>query len=255
MFDKGVKFVLHAFSVLIRLSSPEIIAMRTALFRATSLLGMTVGAFAFVARPMFSSTPRAAAPNASALAPRVGAGQATAVFAGGCFWGMQLAFEHVKGVTGVTAGYAGGDKSTASYEQVETGTTGHAESVRITYDTSLVTYKQLLQVFFTVHDPTELNRQGPDVGTQYRSSIFYLTPEQKQIAESYIAQLNKNKAFDAPIVTQVVPLPKGFFPAEKYHQEYAIHHPDQPYIVINDLPKVETLRQQLPALYRENLHP
>jgi peptide-methionine (S)-S-oxide reductase len=229
--------------------------MRTALFRATSLLGMTVGAFAFVARPMFSSMTHPAAPNAVIDAPRVGAGQETAVFAGGCFWGMQLVFEHVKGVTGVTAGYAGGEKNTATYEQVETGQTGHAESVRITFDTSLVTYKQLLQVFFTVHDPTELNRQGPDTGTQYRSSIFYLTPEQKQIAESYIAQLEKEKTFDAPIVTQVVPLPKGFFPAEKYHQEYAIHHPDQPYIVINDLPKVSTLRQQLPALYRDNLHP
>jgi len=229
--------------------------MRTALFGATSLLGMTVGAFAFVARPMFSSMTHPAAPNAVVDAPRVGAGQETAVFAGGCFWGMQLVFEHVKGVTGVTAGYAGGEKNTATYEQVETGQTGHAESVRITFDTSVVTYKQLLQVFFTVHDPTELNRQGPDTGTQYRSSIFYLTPEQKQIAESYIAQLDKEKTFDAPIVTQVVPLPKGFFPAEKYHQEYAIHHPDQPYIVINDLPKVSTLRQQLPALYRDNLHP
>ena len=229
--------------------------MRTALFRSTSLLGMTVGAFAFVARPMFSSMTHPAAPDAVIDAPRVGAGQETAVFAGGCFWGMQLVFEHVKGVTGVTAGYAGGEKNTATYEQVETGQTGHAESVRITFDTSVVTYKQLLQVFFTVHDPTELNRQGPDTGTQYRSSIFYLTPEQKQIAESYIAQLEKEKTFDAPIVTQVVPLPKGFFPAEKYHQEYAIHHPDQPYIVINDLPKVSTLRQQLPALYRDNLHP
>jgi len=229
--------------------------MRTALFGATSLLGMTVGAFAFVARPMFSSMTHPAAPNAVVDASRVGAGQETAVFAGGCFWGMQLVFEHVKGVTGVTAGYAGGEKNTATYEQVETGQTGHAESVRITFDTSVVTYKQLLQVFFTVHDPTELNRQGPDTGTQYRSSIFYLTPEQKQIAESYIAQLDKEKTFDAPIVTQVVPLPKGFFPAEKYHQEYAIHHPDQPYIVINDLPKVSTLRQQLPALYRDNLHP
>lgn len=229
--------------------------MRTALFGAASLFGMTVGAFAFVGRPMFSSTTHGAAPNPVMDAPHVGAGQATAVFAGGCFWGMQLVFEHVKGVTGVTAGYAGGDKNTATYAQVETGQTGHAESVRIVFDTSVVSYKQLLQVFFTVHDPTELNRQGPDVGTQYRSSIFYLTPEQKQIAESYIAQLEKEKTFDAPIVTQVVPLPKGFFPAEKYHQDFAIHNPDNGYIVTNDLPKVETLHQQLPALYRDNLHP
>jgi len=226
--------------------------MHAALFRTTSLLGMTLGAAAFVARPTSPRATPAMAPNAVVAAPRA-AGQETAVFAGGCFWGMQLVFEHVKGVTAVTAGYAGGDKSTATYQQVETGETGHAESVRVVFDPSMVTYQQLLQVYFLVaHDPTELNRQGPDVGTQYRSAIFFTTPEQQQTAQAYIAQLEKEKTFDSPIVTQVVPL-KGFYPAEKYHQNYAVHHPDQAYIVINDLPKVASLREQLPALYREQM--
>ena len=229
--------------------------MRTALFGATSLLGMTVGAFALVGRPMVSSTAHTAAPNPVIDEPRVGAGQETAVLAGGCFWGMQLVFEHVKGVSHVTAGYAGGDKNTATYQQVETGTTGHAESVQIQFDPSVITYQQLLQVYFTVaHDPTELNRQGPDVGTQYRSAIFYATPEQQQTAEAYIAQLTKAKTFSDSIVTQVVPL-KGFYEAESYHQDYAEHHTNQPYIYINDLPKVANLKAQLPALYRDKLHP
>lgn len=229
--------------------------MRTALFGATSLLGMTVGAFALVGRPMISSTAHTAAPNPVIDEPRVGAGQETAVLAGGCFWGMQLVFEHVKGVSHVTAGYAGGDKNTATYQQVETGTTGHAESVQIQFDPSVITYQQLLQVYFTVaHDPTELNRQGPDVGTQYRSAIFYATPEQHQTAEAYIAQLTKAKTFSDSIVTQVVPL-KGFYEAESYHQDYAEHHTNQPYIYINDLPKVANLKAELPALYRDKVHP
>jgi peptide-methionine (S)-S-oxide reductase len=229
--------------------------MRTALFGATSLLGMTVGAFALVGRPMVSSTAHTAAPNPVIDEPRVGAGQETAVLAGGCFWGMQLVFEHVKGVSHVTAGYAGGDKNTATYQQVETGTTGHAESVQIQFDPSVITYQQLLQVYFTVaHDPTELNRQGPDVGTQYRSAIFYATPEQQQTAEAYIAQLTKAKTFSDSIVKQVVPL-KGFYEAESYHQDYAEHHTNQPYIYINDLPKVANLKAELPALYRDKLHP
>lgn len=229
--------------------------MRTALFGATSLLGMTVGAFALVGRPMVSSTAHTAAPNPVIDMPRVGAGQETAVLAGGCFWGMQLVFEHVKGVSHVTAGYAGGQKNTATYQQVETGTTGHAESVQIQFDPSVITYQQLLQVYFTVaHDPTELNRQGPDVGTQYRSAIFYATPEQQQAAEAYIAQLTKANTFSDSIVTQVVPL-KGFYEAESYHQDYAEHHTNQPYIYINDLPKVANLKAQLPALYRDKLHP
>ena len=152
--------------------------------------------------------------------------QQTAVVAGGCFWGIQAVFQHVKGVTNATSGYSGGDAKTAQYEIVSTGETGHAESVKITYDPSQITYGELLRVFFSVaHDPTELNRQGPDDGTQYRSVIFYGNDEQKKIAEAYIAQLNQAKVFSRPIVTQVVPL-KAFYPAEAYHQNYATLHPE-----------------------------
>jgi peptide-methionine (S)-S-oxide reductase len=176
-------------------------------------------------------------------------GSETAVVAGGCFWGLQAVFEHVKGVKAVTAGYSGGSSITAHYETVSTGMTGHAESVKITYDPSQVSYGQILKVFFSVaHNPTELNRQGPDEGTQYRSAIFYASSEQKSIAEAYIAQLNQAKSFSRLIVTQVVAL-QAFYPAEAYHQDYAVHHPDDPYMRINDLPKVEHLRQQLPELY------
>jgi peptide-methionine (S)-S-oxide reductase len=177
------------------------------------------------------------------------AGQQTAVVAGGCFWGIQAVFQHVKGVISATSGYSGGSANTAEYELVSTGNTGHAESVKIVYDPSKITYGQLLRVFFSVaHDPTQLNRQGPDEGTQYRSVIFYDGEKQKQIAEAYIAQLEKAKAFPRPIVTQVVPL-KAFYPAEAYHQDYAAHHPDNPYILFNDAPKVTHLRQQFPDLY------
>ena len=177
-------------------------------------------------------------------------GQQTVVLAGGCFWGVEAVFEHVKGVTDVKSGYAGGSAETAQYETVSTGQTGHAESVSITYDPSQISYGQLLKVFFAVaHDPTELNRQGPDTGTQYRSAIFYSTEEQKRIARAYIDQLNKAKVFSRPIVTQVTPL-KSFNEAEEYHQNYLEHHPDQPYIIINDIPKVENLRKQLPGLYK-----
>ena len=173
----------------------------------------------------------------------------TAVVAGGCFWGIQAVFQHVKGVISATSGYSGGAPNTAEYELVSNGDTGHAESVKITYDSSQITYGQLLRVFFSVaHDPTQLNRQGPDTGSQYRSSIFYGSDEQKRIAEAYIAQLEGAKVFPRPIVTQVVPL-KAFYPAEAYHQDYAAHHPDNPYIVYNDAPKVAHLRQQFPDLY------
>jgi len=176
-------------------------------------------------------------------------GEQTAVVAGGCFWGIQAVYQHVKGVINATSGYSGGAASTAEYELVSNGDTGHAESVKITYDPSRITYGQLLRVFFSVaHDPTQLNRQGPDTGTQYRSSIFYASDEQKRIAEAYIAQLEKTKVFPRPIVTQVVAL-KSFYPAEAYHQDYAAHHPDNPYIVYNDAPKVANLRQQFPDLY------
>jgi peptide-methionine (S)-S-oxide reductase len=176
-------------------------------------------------------------------------GQQTAVVAGGCFWGIQAVFQHVKGVTNATSGYSGGEARTAQYEIVSTGETGHAESVKITYDPSQITYGELLRVFFSVaHDPTELNRQGPDDGTQYRSVIFYGNDEQKKIADAYIAQLDKAKVFSRAIVTQVVPL-KAFYPAEAYHQNYATNHPGDMYIVFNDAPKVAHLREQFPNLY------
>jgi len=176
-------------------------------------------------------------------------GEQTAVLAGGCFWGVQAVFQHVKGVISATSGYSGGSTKNADYQVVSTGKTGHAESVKITYDPSKITYGQLLRIFFSVaHDPTQLNRQGPDEGTQYRSSIFYDGDEQKQIAEAYIAQLEKAKVFSRPIVTQVVAL-KAFYPAEAYHQDYAARHPDSMYIVYNDAPKVAHLREQFPELY------
>jgi peptide-methionine (S)-S-oxide reductase len=181
--------------------------------------------------------------------PATGKGPQTAVLAGGCFWGVEGVFQHVKGVVDVTSGYSGGQASTASYETVSSGRTGHAESVKITYDPSRISYGQLLKVYFSVaHDPTELNRQGPDEGTQYRSAIFYANDEQAHIARAYIDQLQRAHAFRQPIVTQVVPL-KAFYSAEAYHQDYLAHHPDSPYIVINDLPKIAHLRQELPSLY------
>lgn len=174
----------------------------------------------------------------------------TAVLAGGCFWGMQAVFEHVRGVKRVWAGYSGGDASTAHYYDVSEGNTGHAESIEVQFDPAMVSYGRLLKVYFAVaHDPTELNRQGPDAGTQYRSEIFYANPEQKKIAETYIAQLNTAKVFNEPIVTLVQPL-KGFYKAESYHQDYAQRHPDDAYIVINDAPKVAALKRQLPGLYQ-----
>ncbi len=176
-------------------------------------------------------------------------GKQTAVISGGCFWGVQAVFQHVKGVISATSGYSGGSSKTAEYEIVSTGETGHAESVQIVYDPSQITYGELLRVFFSVaHDPTQLNRQGPDEGTQYRSSIFYSNDEQKRIADAYIAQLDQAKVFPRRIVTQVVPL-KAFYPAEAYHQNYATLHPNQPYILYNDAPKVEHLRQEFPDLY------
>lgn len=175
----------------------------------------------------------------------------TAVFAGGCFWGTQSVFERVKGVLATTAGYAGGSADTATYAQVTTETTGHAESVRVVYDPSKITYGQLLRVFFSVaHDPTQLNRQGPDVGTSYRSAIFYTSDEQRKISLAYIAQLDAVRVFPRPIVTQVVPL-RGFYDAESYHQDYALHNPGNPYIQVCDRPKIEALKQQFPELFRE----
>jgi peptide-methionine (S)-S-oxide reductase len=181
------------------------------------------------------------------LAPQKG--QATLVFAGGCFWGVQAVFQHVKGVTSATSGYAGGTVKNPDYEEVSSGETGHAESVEIVYDPSQVTLGQLLKVFFSVaHDPTELNRQGPDSGTEYRSAIFFTNPDQQRIARAYVAQLDQAKVFSQPIVTQIDPL-KAFYRAEDYHQDYATNHPDNPYIATFDLPKVQHLQQQFPNLY------
>jgi peptide-methionine (S)-S-oxide reductase len=183
-------------------------------------------------------------------APAVGVSR-TAVLAGGCFWGVQGVFEHVKGVTAAVSGYAGGAADTANYEAVSTGDTGHAESVRITYDPTRISYGQLLRIFFSVvHDPTQLDRQGPDSGSQYRSAIFPLDGAQKRIADAYIAQLSRAKVFRAPIVTRTDPAP-GFYPAEEHHQDFMNSNPHYPYIAVNDIPKVENLRRLFPDLYRE----
>ncbi len=195
-----------------------------------------------------SATPTLPNPSADTTLATTKSEQSVVV-AGGCFWGIQAVFQHVKGVISATSGYAGGNSKSAEYELVSTGETGHAESVKIVYDPSQITYGQLLRVFFSVaHDPTQLNRQGPDEGSQYRSAIFYGNDEQRRIAEGYIAQLDKAKIFPRPIVTQVAPL-KGFYAAEAYHQNYAANHPSNPYIVYNDAPKVAHLRQQFPELY------
>ncbi|KJK24892.1 methionine sulfoxide reductase A [Burkholderiaceae bacterium 16] len=176
----------------------------------------------------------------------------TAVFAGGCFWGVQGVFQHVRGVKQVTSGYAGGAAGTAQYETVSGGNTGHAESVQVTFDPAQVTYGKLLQVFFSVaHNPTQLNYQGPDHGTQYRSAVFPLSAEQRSIAQAYIAQLGKANAFKAPIVTRIEDY-KAFYPAESYHQNFLTNHPAHPYIVINDLPKIGYLKQMFPDLYRND---
>lgn len=213
---------------------------------AVILLASLIAATACNAR----ANPAAAVPAPAVDAPRASApGQQTVVLSGGCFWGVQAVFQHVKGVISATSGYAGGSAKTAEYEIVSTGETGHAESVQVVYDPSQITYGELLRVFFSVaHDPTELNRQGPDEGTQYRSSIFFTNDEQKRVAQAYISQLDKGNVFPSPIVTKVEPL-KAFYPAEAYHQNYAALHPNQPYIVYNDAPKVEHLREQFPALY------
>jgi peptide-methionine (S)-S-oxide reductase len=190
-------------------------------------------------------SPAADMTAAEATAPQV------AVFAGGCFWGLQGMFEHVRGVKKVVAGYSGGDKATAHYEMVGTETTGHAESVEITFDPKQVSYGQLLRLFFSVaHDPTQLNRQGPDSGPSYRSEIFFASPAQERVARAYVRQLTEAKVFPLPIVTKIEPL-KAFYPAEDYHQDYLIHHPTQPYIVFNDIPKIEALKRTYPSLYRE----
>jgi peptide-methionine (S)-S-oxide reductase len=198
----------------------------------------------------FSSEINSAIPLPQVDNPKTSGPLQTAVIAGGCFWGVQGVFEHVRGVKKVLSGYAGGEKSTAQYEVVSSGRTGHAESVQIVFDPKEVSYGELLQVYFSVaHDPTELNRQGPDIGTQYRSNIFYSDDSQKKIAEAYIAQLDKAKLFRRPIATRVDPL-KGFYAAEDYHQDFLIKNPRWPYIVVNDIPKIQALQKVFPVYYQ-----
>jgi peptide-methionine (S)-S-oxide reductase len=224
--------------------------------RRSSALGLTVLLAAAGIGAVLWRSPMLAAEQVVVLAPPVidnpkAAGPAqTAVLSGGCFWGVQGVFQHVRGVQRVIAGYAGGERATAKYETVSSGDTGHAESVKITFDPAAISYGQILQIAFSVvHDPTQLNRQGPDVGTQYRSSIFYEDDTQKRIAQAYISQLEQAHAFPRPIVTRVDAL-RGFYPAEDYHQDYLINNPTQPYIALYDLPKIDNLKKTFPELYR-----
>jgi peptide-methionine (S)-S-oxide reductase len=219
-------------------------SMRLAVFVAAGAAGVVLWH-----SPLFGAeAPVIIAPPAIDNPKAAGPAQ-TAVLAGGCFWGVQGVFEHVRGVQKVVAGYAGGERSTAQYETVSSGTTGHAESVKITFDPAAISYGQILQIAFSVvHDPTQLNRQGPDAGTQYRSAVFYADESQKRIADAYIKQLDRSHVFAKPIVTAVDPL-KGFYAAEDYHQDYLIHNPSQPYIAFYDLPKIENFRRTFPELY------
>lgn len=209
-------------------------------------------AVSFLAVSLYPPAANAAAlPDPAIDTPHVSSGgEQSIVLAGGCFWGIQSVFEHLKGVTHATAGYTGGTAKDAQYEIVSTGTTGHAESVEVTYNPSVISYGQILKVYFSVaHDPTQLNRQGPDEGTQYRSEIFYTTPEQQRISQAYIAQLQAAKIFSSPIVTQLAPLEK-FYPAEDYHQDYMANHPYNPYILINDAPKLAAFKREFPDLFQ-----
>ena len=219
-------------------------------FSRLSLYAAAIGALAmtaFVMAPALSAEDAVVIPAPASDIP-ASDGLQTVVVSGGCFWGVQGVFQHAAGVASAVSGYAGGNKTTASYEMVSTGTTGHAESVQIKYDPQKISYGKILQIFFSVaHDPTQLNRQGPDSGTQYRSAIFTTTAEQKKVADAYIAQLNAAKVYQKPIVTKVGSL-EGFFPAEAYHQDYLTLHPNQPYIAYNDIPKVENLKK----LFAEN---
>ncbi|MCO5130116.1 MAG: peptide-methionine (S)-S-oxide reductase MsrA [Xanthobacteraceae bacterium] len=217
---------------------------------APSRLGLAAALAISFAAPALGAEKAVAIPPPTIDLPAE-AGTRTAVLAGGCFWGVQGVFQHTAGVLSAVSGYAGGDKSTAMYEIVGTGATGHAESVEIKYDPRKISYGKILQIYFSVaHDPTQLNRQGPDVGTQYRSAIFTTDDAQKKVADAYIAQLNAAKVFGKPIVTTVDPL-KGFYPAESYHQDYLTLHPRQPYIVYNDLPKIENLKTMFTDSYIE----
>jgi peptide-methionine (S)-S-oxide reductase len=217
--------------------------------RAAAVFALAVLGVVLWRSPLFGAEPPVVIAPPAVDNPKAAGPPQTAVLAGGCFWGVQGVFEHVRGVQKVIAGYAGGDKATAQYETVSSGTTGHAESVKIIFDPAEISYGQILQIAFSVvHDPTQLNRQGPDVGSQYRSAIFYGDDTQKRIAEAYIGQLSASHAYSRPIVTRVDPL-KGFYPAEDYHQDYLIHNPSAPYIAFFDIPKVENFKRTFPELY------
>lgn len=227
--------------------------MKLALLAATCLALIGSGAAALSAgrTPASAAPPSADWPEPEAQQVVTPAALDTAVFAGGCFWGVEAVFEHLKGVKYAESGYAGGHSASATYGEVSAGSTGHAESVRVVYDPAEISYGTLLQIFFAVaHDPTQLNRQGPDVGTQYRSAIFYRNAAEQRAVESYIGKLTGAKTFSRPIVTQVAPLDK-FYVAEAYHQDYLVRHPTQPYIVINDAPKLEHLKKDFPQLYKD----
>ena len=216
--------------------------MRTALL-IVPFIGLAISAVSAAEQPVVIPAP--------AAEPPAKAGTQTVILAGGCFWGVQAVYQHTKGVTAAVSGYAGGERQTAHYEMVGSGRTGHAEAVAVTYDPRQISYGKILQIYFSVaHNPTELNRQGPDVGTQYRSAIFYADDEQKKFAGTYIAELEKAHVFSRPIVTALEPL-HGFYPAEDYHQDFAVLHPSYPYIVFNDLPKVDNLSKLFKADYRE----
>lgn len=219
--------------------------IKTSAFLLSLLVGLWLG-------PIQAAEPAVVIPAPAVDAPASsGNSRQTVVLAGGCFWGVQGVFQHTKGVTQALSGYSGGSKDTAEYETVSTGRTGHAESVEVTFDPRQISYGKILQIYFSVvHDPTQLNRQGADTGTQYRSAIFYTDADQKRVAEAYVDQLTKAGVFTRPIVTQIMPL-GGFYPAEAYHQDYATVHPNQPYIAYNDLPKIENLKRLFADFYRD----
>ena len=217
---------------------------------AAGAVGLALFAAATLSRTAASEEKPRVIPAPAADSAPATARKEVAVLAGGCFWGVQGVYQHVKGVTNAVSGYAGGEKDTAQYERVGSGRTGHAESVEVTFDPRVVSYGRLLQIFFSVaHDPTQLNRQGPDSGTQYRSAIFPTTPEQARVAQAYIAQLDQAHAFESPIVTKIEP-GRTFYPAEDYHQDFLVQNPTYPYIVVNDLPKVESLKRLFPDAFR-----
>ena len=221
--------------------------------RLKALVGTAFAALTVVAAlPLMKAHSESAVRiEAPALDTAPAEGLQTAVIAGGCFWGIQAVYQHTKGVTKAVSGYAGGEKKDADYQRVSSGRTGHAEAVQIRFDPRQISYGRILQIYFSVaHDPTQLNRQGPDEGPQYRSAVFYVDAAQQQVAQAYIAQLDKAGIFKRPVVTQLTPL-AGFYPAEAYHQDYATRHPENPYIVYNDLPKVENLKRLFPDRYRE----